>query len=143
MPAADTSRTEATIRRLYEAMSSGDVADVDGILTPDWEDVPHSAHSSPGVHGFKELVAYLHAAFPDLSVTIEDVLVDGDRAAVRSVARGTHSAEVLGIPATGRTVEYRASDFHRLDEDGRIAVTWHLEDFFGLANQLGATLRPA
>ena len=44
----------------------------------------------------------------------------------------------MGIPATGRQVEFRASDVHRL-ENGRIVQTWHLEDYLAIFNQLGAT----
>jgi predicted ester cyclase len=44
----------------------------------------------------------------------------------------------MGIPATGCEVEFRAFDIHRL-EAGKIAQTWHLEDYLGLLNQLGAT----
>lgn len=76
----------------------------------------------------------------DLVVTVEDVVVSGDGglAAVRSVSRGVHAGELLGVPGTGRRVEFRASDFHRL-ENGRIVKTWHLEDYFGVATQLGLT----
>jgi predicted ester cyclase len=74
--------------------------------------------------------------FTDLTTTIEDVVVSGDLVAVRSVSRGVHTGELLGVPGTGRRIEFRASDFHRL-ENGRIARTWHLEDYFGIATQLG------
>ena len=63
-------------------------------------------------------------------------MVAGDRVAVRTVTRGVHTGELLGVPGTGRPVEFRAADFHRLT-GGRIAATWHLEDYFGLAAQLG------
>lgn len=53
----------------------------------------------------------------------------------------THRGEFLGVPATGRRVEFRAFDFHRL-EGGRIARSWHLEDNFGLLDQLGVALTP-
>jgi predicted ester cyclase len=58
--------------------------------------------------------------------------------AVRVLARGTHRGEILGVAATGKKVEFRAFDFHHL-ADGRIARSWHLEDFFSLLGQLGAT----
>jgi predicted ester cyclase len=76
--------------------------------------------------------------FTDLTVSIEDVVVSGDLVAVRSVSRGTHTGELLGVPGTGRQVEIRAADFHRL-AGGRIVRTWHLEDYFGVATRLGLT----
>lgn len=129
---------ERTVRRFYEALTASDPAVADEILTPDWEDIPLPPHTSEGPQGYKELIVFLRTVFPDLTVTVEDIIVSGDRAAVRSVARGTHSGELMGIPATGKLVEYRACDFHRL-EGGRIAQSWHLEDYFGLLAQLGAT----
>lgn len=142
MSANSMTEIETTLRRFYETLCTGDATAVDEVLTPDWEQTPLPPHTSEGLEGYKELTAFLREVFPDLSITIEDVVVSGDRAAVRSVARGTHSGEVLGIPATGRTVGFRASDFHRLEE-GRIAQTWHLEDYFGLLGQLGATFKVA
>ena len=76
--------------------------------------------------------------FPDFTITHEDLVVTGDKVGVRSVSSGTHSAELLGVATTGRKVSYRAFDFHRI-ENGRIAESWHLEDYFALLNQLGAS----
>ncbi len=83
----------------------------------------------------------MRTVFPDLVVTNEDVIVsaDGSKVAVRSASRGTQSGEMLGIPATGKRAEFRAFDIHHL-KDGVIVRTWHLEDFFGLAMQLGAQI---
>ncbi|MFC8083068.1 SDR family oxidoreductase [Streptomyces sp. NPDC057340] len=56
--------------------------------------------------------------------------------AVRAVSRGKHTGEPLGVEDTGREVELRAADFHQV-VDGRIVRTWHLEDYFSIATQLG------
>jgi steroid delta-isomerase-like uncharacterized protein len=142
MSATNIADMEITVRRLYEAMNTGDGDLVDAALTPDWEAIPLLPHTSAGSAGYRDLIVFLRTVFPDLRVTIEDVVVSGDRAAVRALARGTQSGELLGIPATGRKVEFRAVDFHRV-QGGRIAQTWHLEDYFGLLSQLGATFSAA
>ncbi len=126
---------EATVRRFYEAMRTGDTSVADEILAPAWEDIPLAPGISAGPDGYRQTVAFLRAAFPDLRADIEDILVTGDRVAVRVLARGTHEGEILGVAPTGRAVEFRAFDFHRL-EQGRIVQSWHLEDFFGLLAQL-------
>ncbi|MEU3374626.1 ester cyclase [Streptomyces sp. NPDC006660] len=115
---------------------------VDEVLAPDWENNPLALNVSAGSEGFKETIAFLRHVFPDITITIEDVVVSGDRAAVRTIARGTHKAEMMGIPATGRQVEFNASDIHRV-EGGRIVQSWHLEDYVGLFSQLGATFSAA
>jgi predicted ester cyclase len=130
-----TTDAETIVRRMYEPLTTGDTALVDEALTPDWEAVP-PLRTGSGPAGWKAAVEHLRTVFPDLTVTIEDVVVSGDLVAVRSVSRGTHTGELLGVAGTGRPVEIRAADFHRLT-GGRIAATWHLEDYFGVATQLG------
>jgi len=136
-------RTEAetTVRQMYDALSTGDTTLADQALAADWEAHP-ALRTGAGPAGWKATIAHLRGAFTDLTVTIEDVVVAGDRVAVRTVTRGVHTGELLGVPGTGRPVEFRAADFHRLS-GGRIAATWHLEDYFGLAAQLGLTFSVA
>ncbi|MFD8964214.1 ester cyclase [Streptomyces sp. NPDC059568] len=133
-----TTEAEALVRRFYQPLSTGDTDLVDEVLAPGWEALP-ALHAGPGRDGWKATVAYLRSVLGSLSFTIEDVLVagDGDRVAVRSVTRGTHDGELLGIPATGRQVEIRASDYHQV-EGGRIVRSWHLEDYYGVIQQLNA-----
>jgi steroid delta-isomerase-like uncharacterized protein len=137
MSPSSRSEIEAAARRFYHAIETGDEAAVDQTLAANWECFPPLRHGA-GPEGYKHLIDGLRKAFPDMTVVVEDVIVEGDKVAVRSVARGTHSADLMGIPATGRPVEYRACDIHRV-LDGRIVQSWHLEDFFGLLGQLGAT----
>ena len=92
------------------------------------------------VRGF---AAAIRAALPDLAHVQEAVVVEptpdgGALAAVRSRLAGTHRGAFLGVAPTGRPVAIRTMDMHRVGPDGRIAETWHLEDFFGLFRQLGA-----
>ncbi|MYZ35432.1 MULTISPECIES: ester cyclase [unclassified Streptomyces] len=131
-----TTEAEALVRRFYQPLSTGDTDLVDEVLAPGWEALP-ALHAGPGRDGWKATVAYLRSVLGGLSFTIEDVLVAGDRVAVRSVTRGTHVGELLGIPATGRQVEIRASDYHHV-EGGRIVRSWHLEDYYGVIRQLNA-----
>ncbi|MFB7501133.1 ester cyclase [Streptomyces sp. NPDC056161] len=123
-----TRQAETVVRRFYEALSTGDTTLVDDALTADWAAVP-ALRTGPGADGWKAGIAHLRGVFTDLTITIEDVVVSGDLVAVRAVSRGVHTGELLGVPGTGRTVELRAADFHRL-VGGRIARTWHLEDYF-------------
>jgi predicted ester cyclase len=135
MPVNSTNEAEATVRRFYEALSTGDTRLVDGALAADWEAIP-ATRTGGGPDGWKANIAFLRGVVTDLTVTIEDVAVSGDLVAVRSVNRGVHTGELLGVPGTGSQIEFRSSDFHRL-ENGRIATTWHLTDYFGIATQLG------
>ena len=64
--------------------------------------------------------------------------VDGDRAAVRSIVRGHHRGEILGIPATGAPIRILVHDFHRI-EGGAIAQTYHVEDVVTFLFRIGTT----
>ncbi|MFD5828480.1 ester cyclase [Lentzea sp. NPDC060358] len=128
---------EMLVRRFYAAMSTGVVSAAGDYLADDWRDIPLPPGTPAGIDGYLGTVAFLRSAFPDLDVQIEDLVVSGERVAVRVLATGTHRGEILGIAPTGRTVAFRAFDFHQI-ADGKIAGTWHLEDFFALRHQLGA-----
>jgi predicted ester cyclase len=141
MSADSMSEVETTVRRFYEALNTGDATLVDQALAPGWEAIP-ALRTGPGADGWKASITHLRGVFTDLSVTIEDVVVSAGRAAVRSVNRGIHTGELLGVPGTGKQIEFRATDIHRL-ENGRIVQTWHLEDYFGIATQIGLTFTPA
>ncbi|MFJ2950710.1 ester cyclase [Streptomyces sp. NPDC087226] len=85
--------------------------------------------------GWKKSVEHLRGVFADLTVTIEHLVESGDMAAVRSVGRGVHVGEPLGVPGTGREVELRASDFPQVAG----VRTWYPEDYFGIATRIGPT----
>lgn len=84
-------------------------------------------HSSEGDYtrdGFRDVLAALHAGFPDLVSTIEDTVVEGDRIAYRWRSEGTHLGEYMGVPATGKRVTAAGIAISRIGADGRIAEDW-------------------
>jgi len=81
-------------------------------------------------------------AFPDLTLTIEDLFAEGDKVAARFIGRGTHQGDLGEIPATQKMTEASALQiFHIVD--GKIVETWELSDTLGLMQQLGMELRSA
>ncbi|MER6075740.1 ester cyclase [Streptomyces sp. NPDC001817] len=126
---------EIAVRLFYEALSTGDTALVDEALAADWDAVP-PLRAGSGPEGWKASIAHLRGVFSDLTIEIEDVVADGDKVAVRAVSRARQTGDLLGVEGTGREVEFRAADFHRV-VDGRIVRTWHLEDYFAIATQIG------
>ena len=77
----------------------------------------------------------MRRAFPDLQAHIEDVVAAEDKVAVRLRFRGTHDGEFLGIPPTGRAIEYVSHEFYRI-ADGLIAEEWICSDTATLLRQL-------
>ena len=132
---------ESIVRAFYEPFNTGDTSIYDTILAEDWADHPLAPGQQPGRAGFAPIVAGFREVFSDLSITNDDVLVAGDKVAVRSTGRGTHQGTLLGIPPTGKQVEFMAIDIHRI-ENGQIAESWHIEDYLSVIFQLGATITP-
>jgi steroid delta-isomerase-like uncharacterized protein len=77
----------------------------------------------------------LHDAFADLSVTLADMIAEGDRVAVRATWRGVHVGTFRGLPPTGKNVVFTGMVFWRV-RDGRIAERWAEVDFGALTAQL-------
>jgi predicted ester cyclase len=77
------------------------------------------------------------AAFPDLRMSAEDVLVDGDKAVARVRATGTHQGDFLGIPPTGRTIDVQLIDIIRFGDDGLAREHWGVFDTMAMMQQLG------
>ncbi len=108
------------------------------VVTPDWQDIPLAPGQGHGPEGIKPLIRALMAAIPDVAITVHDAMSDGrGRLGVRAEITGTHTGEWFGIPATGRPFHVALHEFHRI-ENGRLTHTWHLEDWFGWLNQVGA-----
>lgn len=99
-------------------------------------------HTSPGAKPLDrdqqiERLEGFRAAFPDISIEIDDVIADRDLVAFRSTMRGTHEGEFLGIAPTGRQVAVGLVDMVRI-EDGRFVEQWGGPDMLDLLEQLGA-----
>jgi steroid delta-isomerase-like uncharacterized protein len=86
-------------------------------------------------------LSQFRTAFPDLVTTVEDMVAEGDRVAVRHTHRATHTGAFQGIPPTGKRIEVTGIEVLRMRE-GQIAEFWHMDDFLGLMQQLGVVPAP-
>jgi steroid delta-isomerase-like uncharacterized protein len=109
----------------------------DDFVAVDFTDHAASPQQAPGLTGARQKWAMFQAAVPDLNVTIEDMVAEGDRVAVRRTYTGTHRGPMFGVPATGNTVHFPGFSIFRLAA-GRIAEHWELFDRLTLMQQLGA-----
>ena len=80
-------------------------------------------------------------AFPDIRLTVEDIMAEGDMVAARVAFRGTHRGEFQGIPPTGNEVAFTSIEVNRV-VDGKVEEHWVELDLFGLMQQLGAIPEP-
>lgn len=130
------------VQNVVDVFNRGDLDAVDRLFAPDYVDHdPSRAGAQPGSEGVKQAWAALRAAFPDLRVTIEDVVAEGDNVAVRSTSRGTHHGELMGISPTGKSVTIAVIDINRI-VDGKLAERWAATDTLSVLQQLGAIPAP-
>jgi len=89
-----------------------------------------------GPAGFKTLHAKFREAFPDIVVTVEDTVMEGDKVAARCTVRGKHSGDSLGFAATHSPVEFTGMTIVRV-KDGKIVEGWNNFDFMRMYQQVG------
>jgi steroid delta-isomerase-like uncharacterized protein len=89
-----------------------------------------------GLQDYNEFNKGLRTAFPDFHVVIDESVAEGDLAAFRFTCTGTHQGDLMGIPATGKRVEFTGSVFIRV-ENGKIAESWNFSDWLGMLQQIG------
>lgn len=124
-------------RWFTEVMNEGNLEVIDEICSQDFVDHNPLPGTSPDFAGLKDFVTQVRSAFPDIETTAEDILVEGDRLAVRSTIRGTHKGDFMGIPASGKKVEVSNYDFVRFEND-QAAEHWGTIDSAALMEQIGA-----
>jgi steroid delta-isomerase-like uncharacterized protein len=138
---AQETSNKAAFTRFHDAMNSGDAEvisnTIDEFVEPDAlirSPVPLGA---TGPQALKHVWAVLLEAFPDLHVTLEDIIAEKDKVVVRQTVTGTHRGEYMGLPPTGKSVRYNEIFIFRFT-NGRVAETWGVVDVFSQMKQLGA-----
>jgi steroid delta-isomerase-like uncharacterized protein len=126
------------IDRLYRAINEGNLDVLDELFAEGYVD---HTEGYRGVEAVKQQISAFRVAFPDLHVTVEDTVEDGDRIATRTTVTGTQTGDLMGIPATGKTVSVCAVDIARFD-GGKVLERWGGLDMYALMRQLGVVPEP-
>ena len=130
----------AVVQRWIQAYNDRDIVGEEAARTADY--VGHVPGFPPFDNaGWKQFVWGFSASFPDLHLTVEDTVSEGDKVAARITFRGTHRGEFMGIPPTGRQVTFSSMEMNCI-VGGRVAEHWVVLDVLGLLQQLGAVPTP-
>jgi steroid delta-isomerase-like uncharacterized protein len=133
---------KAVVRRfLSEAFERGNLGAVDELIADNFVDHTPPPKVPDNKAGLKQTVRMFRSAFPDIRLTIEDMIEEGNKVAVRLVTHGTHKGELMGIAPTGRTISVNEEHFMRF-ADGKIAEHWGVEDNLAMMQQLGVVHAP-
>ena len=112
------------VRRFSDDVwGQGDLKAADEVLAVDLIEHNPLPGQGAGREGHKQVVTLYRLAFPDLRITTEDLVADGDRVALRWKADGTHLGELMGMAPTGKRVTLTGIDIMRI-EGGRIVERW-------------------
>ena len=129
---------KAVLRDMYAAWATGDVdATIERFVAEDF--VEHEA--IPGMDNTREaprqIFTMMRAAFPDLGISVHDMIAEGDKVVARITFTGTHSGVFLGVPATGNRVAMDGIDIMEF-RDGKAVAHWGVTDMAGMMAQMGA-----
>ncbi|MEE4496096.1 ester cyclase [Streptomyces sp. BE230] len=140
MSTEQETRNKATFGRFHDATNAGDLdiiaRTVDEVVAPDALFHAPVPGEESGVEALKGVWAVLLRAFPDIHVTVEDVIAEGDKLVSRQTVTGTHLGEYRGLPPTVRSVTYDEIFIVRFD-GGRVAEIWGVVDVCAQLRQLG------
>lgn len=131
-------RNKTLVRRyLEEVFNTGNVEGLNDYISPDYVEIYENTRHSIGLEGAKEHVLGVRRAFPDLHVTVEQQIGEGDWVVTRITARGTHQGAWLGMKPTGKPVEFTGVNIDKVDE-GRIVEHGGAANLFGPLLKIGA-----
>jgi steroid delta-isomerase-like uncharacterized protein len=138
-----TEENKATFRRYVEegwAKDGVEVADevfAEGYVAHQ----PDGSEQERGPEDVKQFLRQYREAFPDLQITIEDQIAEGDKVVIRLTASGTHQGEFMGIPPTGNRAAWTEIHVCRI-ADGKLVEHWANLDQLGMMQQLGVVPPP-
>lgn len=133
----------AAIKRFYdEVMGKGNLKAIDELVADDFVEHyapdPRIPANKAGLH---QMMGMFRTAFPDLQITIEDIIAKGDKVWVYTTMRGTNKGEFMGMPATGKKIEVKGVDILRF-VNGKAVEHWGLNDDYSMMVQLGVIPPP-
>jgi predicted ester cyclase len=134
-------QNKALVRRIFEeGINQNKQGVFDELIALNYvnHDIPAP---TPGLEGFKMVIGMFLAAFPDMRVTIEEELAEGNKVITRGYFNGTHKGNFQGIPPTGKQIKVKYIDIW-LVENGKLVENWVRLDELGMMQQLGVIPTP-
>src|SRR5262245_6134074 len=136
-----TEDSKAIIRRYVELLDRQDLAGLRGLAGPNFQLQFAGTPGAMDLEGALGLFGMFFAALPDVRHSVDTIVGEGDRVALRMTVRATHQGEMMGIPANGKTVAFQSvNTFHIAD--GKVVGHWAVADLLGMMQQIGAIPAP-
>jgi predicted ester cyclase len=118
------------VKRLHRLWNTGDLSEIENLYTPDF--IGHFPSGSrlgdlKGQSGVRDAIERVRRAFSDWTETVEDIIIEGDKAVTRYVSTGVFEGAYFDLPPTGERVRFTEISILRV-ENGRVAEQWCLND---------------
>ncbi len=137
MPTSDEIR-ELVDRFTKEVFNNKNLAYAEEVLSEDFVEHQVFAGSTPDKKGAIDSFRIVFQSAPDLTAEVDDVVVSGDKAAIRGTFRGTDTGGFTpGMPATNKPFVMGSIDVVRVGDDGKFTEHWGIQDTMGVMIQLG------
>lgn len=142
MASSSTEPAERIQRIITEIWNGGSLNTTSEVIADEYTMYnPTLSLDAEGQEGFKNVVRTFRSSFPDLEVTIDDLVGEGETVAYRGTVRGTHQGDFLGIPPTGTEITVDVMSIVHF-ENGKAVEEWVLYDVLGLMQQVGIAPAP-
>jgi steroid delta-isomerase-like uncharacterized protein len=136
-------QNKAVARAVFDAFNTGDLDELADVVAADAVDHdPYNPYAEEGLEGLKKMIGMYRQAFPDLSLTIQDQIAEGDKVVTRWTATGTHQGELMGAAPTGKTTSVGGVGIDRI-QNGQVVEAWGYWDALGMMQQLELAREPA
>lgn len=129
-------------RQAYERINAGDIAGFGDLLADDFVEHETGTGFPPTKAGTLDYFRVMQSAFPDMRMTVDDLIATDDKAVARVTVTGTQTGEFMGVPPTGKHVEMQVIDIMEFDDVGLLHEHWGVADALSLMQQLGAVPAP-
>lgn len=140
---SEEDKNVAALKRFYdEVMAKGNMKAIDELVADNFvEHYMPDPSVPPNKAGLAQMMGMFRTAFPDLKVTIEDIIAKGDKVWAYTTMRGTNTGAFMGQPATGKKIEVKGIDIVRF-ANGKAVEHWGLNDDYTMMMQLGMIPAP-
>ncbi len=125
-------------RFIEELWNQGKLAVIDELIAPNatFYDASVPGGKFTGPEGMRQFYQIYKGAFPDVRITINDQIAEGDKVCTRWTATGTHKGDLMGTAPTGKSATVTGVDIGRY-QGGKVVESWGSYDMLGLLQQLG------
>jgi len=137
MPAGDEEKNTAAMKRFYdEVMTKGNMKAIDELIADNYVEHYTPTLDSPTTKArLAQVMTMFRTGFPDLQITVEDIIAKGDKVWAYTTMRGTNKGEFMGRPATGKKIEIKGVGIMRF-VNGKAVEHWGVYDGLAMMQQL-------